>query len=137
MGIEARLALVSAAVVLELGCAAAPATSPTDVVGMTWHLESLQRAGGLMVAPPPGSFFLRFGEEGRLDVRADCNGCGGTYSLNGDRLAVGPLACTRAFCPSAPFDTQFVQLAEAATTVERHEEALVLRSAAGMLRFVP
>jgi hypothetical protein len=50
---------------------------------------------------------------------------------------VGTLACTRVFCPSAPFDTQFVQLAEAATTVERHEEALVLRSAAGMLRFVP
>ena len=133
---QARLAVVSA-VVFELGCAAAPATSPSDVVGMTWHLQSLQRAGQLAVTPPAGAFFLRFAEEGRLDVRADCNGCGGTYTLNGDRLAVGPLACTRAFCPSAPFDTQFVQLAEAATSVERHQEALVLRSPAGMLRLVP
>ena len=71
---------------------------------------ALQHAGAVVVSPPAGTFTLRFAEEGRLEVRADCNGCGGTYSLTGGRLSVSPLACTRAFCPSAPFDTEYVQL---------------------------
>jgi heat shock protein HslJ len=133
---KTRTAVVASAV-LALGCGGASMTGPSEVVGVTWHLQSLQRAGTVAVSPPAGSFFLLFADEGRVDVRADCNGCGGTYSLTGGRLSVSPLACTRAFCPSAPFDTQYVQLAEAATTVERHGDALVLRSAAGMLRFVP
>jgi heat shock protein HslJ len=112
-------------------------TGPSDVVGITWRLQSLQRVGTVAVSPPAGEFFLRFADDGRLDVRADCNGCGGTYSMTIGRVSVSPLACTRAFCPSSPFDTEYVRLAEAATTVERDGEALILRSSVGMLRFVP
>jgi hypothetical protein len=50
---------------------------------------------------------------------------------------VSPLACTRVFCPSAPFDTEYVRLAGAATTMERRDDVLILRSPAGVLRFVP
>ena len=133
---SARAAVVSAAV-LAAGCAETSTTGPSDVVGVIWHLQSLQHTGSLIVNPPAGTFSLRFADEARLEVRADCNGCGGTYRLTGGLLSVSPLACTRVFCPSAPFDTEFVQLAEAATTVERDGEALILRSPAGMLRFVP
>ena len=114
------------------------ATEPSDVLGTTWHLESLQRANaGGAVSPPGGSFTLHFRDDGRLEVRADCNGCGGSYSLDGGTLDVGLLACTRAFCPSAPFDTDYVTLLESATTVERDGDTLVLRGSAGVLRFVP
>ena len=131
-----RSAVVSAAV-FAMGCAGSSMTGPSDVVGVTWHLQTLQHAGMVGVTPPAGSFFLRFTDESRMEVRADCNGCGGTYRLTGGLLSVSPLACTRAFCTSAPFDTEYVQLAEAATTVERIGDALILRSTAGMLRFVP
>jgi heat shock protein HslJ len=133
---RSRAAVVSAAV-LAVGCAGAPLTGPSDVVGVTWRLQALQRSGSVSVSPPAGSFFLRFGDEGRVELRADCNVCSGTYTLAGARLILGPLACTRAFCPSAPFDTQYVQLAEVATSIERSGEALILRSPAGMLRFGP
>ena len=131
-----RSALVSAAV-LAMGCSGSTITGPSDVVGVTWQLKQLQRAGALAVTPPAGSFFLRFADQGRVDVRADCNACGGTYTLTGARLTLGPLACTRAFCPSSPFDTDYVQLAEAATAIERSGEVMILRSTAGMLRFTP
>ena len=134
---KVRSAVVSAAV-LAMGCGGSSSvTGPSDVVGVTWQLKQLQRAGAVVVSPPAGSFFLRFADAERVDVRADCNACGGSYSLTGARLTLGPLACTRAFCPSAPFDTDYVQLAEAATAVERSGEVLILRSTAGMLRFAP
>lgn len=132
---KTRLAVLSVSL-LALGCAAR-VTGPGAVTGVTWRLQSLQRADASVTAPPAGAFTLRFGEDGRLEVRADCNGCGGTYRLDGRALAVGPLACTRVFCPSAPFDTEYVRLAEAATTAEIADGALVLRSPAGVLRFVP
>jgi heat shock protein HslJ len=112
-------------------------TGPADVTGLTWRLQSLQRADASVVSPPAGTFTLRFAEEGRLEVRADCNGCGSTYALSGAALSVTPLACTRVFCPSAPFDTEYAQLVEAATTVERRDDVLILRSPAGVLRFIP
>ena len=111
-------------------------TGPGDVTGVTWRLQSLQRADRSVVTPPPGAFTLRFADGERLEVRADCNGCGATYRLRGDALTVTPLFCTRVFCPSAPFDTEYVQLVEAAATVERTEDLLILRSPAGVLRFV-
>ena len=111
-------------------------TGPGDVTGVTWRLQSLQRADRSVVNPPAGTFTLRFAAESRLEVRADCNGCGGTYRLSGAALSVSPVFCTRAFCPSAPFDTEYVQLVEAATTAESTDDTLILRSPAGVLRFV-
>jgi heat shock protein HslJ len=124
------LALASA------GCAV-KLTEPSEILGTTWHLESLQRANaGGEVRPPAGEFTLRFTDEGRLEVRADCNGCGGGYTLDRESLRVGPLACTRVFCPSAPFDTDYATLVESATIVQREGDTLVMRGPAGVLRFV-
>lgn len=133
--LKARVVVVSASL-FAFGCEETM-TGPPDVTGVSWRLQSLQRADGSVVLPPAATFTLRFAEEGRLEIRADCNGCGGTYRLTGAALSVSPLACTRVFCPSAPFDTEYVQLAGAATTMERRDDALVLWSPAGMLRFVP
>src|SRR5687768_1604961 len=108
---KARVAVVSAAF-LAFACGGTM-TGPADVTGVSWRLQSLQRADGSVVIPPPATFTLRFADQGRLEVRADCNGCGGAYQLTGEDLSVGTLACTRVFCPTAPFDTEYVQLAEA------------------------
>ena len=111
-------------------------TGPGDVTDVFWSLEFLQRADSAVMGPPrTGAFTVRFRDDGRLEVHADCNGCGGDYQLFGAALTVGPLACTRAFCPSAPLDTEFVSLIEAATRVEVTRDTLVLRSAAGLVRF--
>ena len=128
--------LAVAIAVSSLGCDDSVTGPIGDVKGATWRLESLQRTGSAPVSPPPGPFTLRFAEDGRLEVRADCNGCGSTFELAGSSLSVGVLACTRAFCPSAPFDTEYVTLVDEATTVERDGEALILRGPSGVLRFV-
>ena len=131
-----KAVVVVSASLFAFGCADS-VTGPDDVTGVSWRLQSLQQAGGSVVSPPAGTFTLRFTEEGRLNVQADCNGCTETYQLTDGALSVTPLLCTRLFCRSAPFDTEYVQLVDAATTVERNDDTLILRSPDGMLRFVP
>ncbi len=128
-----------AAAVLAVACgesATGPGPGPGEILGVPWRLDALQRGDGSVVAPPAGDFTLRFEADGRIAVRADCNSCGGHYELSETRLTTGPLACTRVFCPSAPFDTEYVRILESATSVEQSGDTLTLRSAAGALRFV-
>lgn len=137
LNVKTIAAALAVAIAVSAAACGESVTGPVgDVRGTTWRLESLQRAGAPAVTPPPGTFTLRFAEDGRLEVRADCNGCGSTFELAGSSLSVGVLACTRAFCPSAPFDTEYVTLVDEATTVERDGSALVLRGPSGVLRFV-
>ena len=75
--------------------------------GVTWKLESVERDGRPAVAvPDPDRYTLQLDPNGRLSVRADCNTCGGAYTLNDTSLTIGnALACTRAFCGTASLDT--------------------------------
>ena len=132
---RARTGAVAAAV-LAFGCGGT-VTGPSDVTGVTWRLQSLERADASVVTSPAGNFTLRFAEGSRLEVRADCNTCGGSYALAGSDLTVGALACTRAFCTtSAPFDTEYVTVLDAATRVEQSGGTLLVRGPSGVLRFV-
>lgn len=113
-----------------------------DVVGPSqlqgeWRLQSLRRADFSVVdIADPARFTARFGEDGRLSVRADCNSCGGTFALEGESLMAGPLACTRAFCPSAPLDTEYVGILDGRSSVDLEDDRLVIRSDRGTVTFV-
>jgi heat shock protein HslJ len=132
---KAAVVVVSASL-FAFGCGDS-VTGPDDLTGVSWKLQSLQQAGGSVVSPPAGTFTVRFTEEGRLEVAAGCNGCTGTYQLTDGALSVTPLLCTLRACPSSGFDAEYGQLLSAATTAERSDDVLTLRSPAGMLRFVP
>ena len=74
--------------------------------------------------------------DGRTAVGADCNRCNGPASVSGSRLIIGPaLACTRAFCQSAPFDGAFLRILTGETTATVVGDTLLLRSERGTLRF--
>jgi heat shock protein HslJ len=115
-------------------------TGPSNTSGPTlsgpWALVAQQPSGQPEATPPAGS---RFGFElvdSRATVTADCNRCSGTVTLDGDTLTMGPaLACTRAFCSSAPFDDTFLRLLADKSTASLDGDILTLRSERGMLRF--
>ena len=116
------------------GQTGAPAV--TSLQGV-WQLVSLQEAGGAVVpAPAPARFTAEFGADGRLGVRADCNRCQGAYEASPGTLAMNPLmACTLAYCQSAPLDTLYVSLLLDSTSWTVEDACLELRSARGALRF--
>ena len=82
----------------------------------------------------PERFTAEFGADGRVSLRADCNRCSGGYTATTGALAVGPMACTRAYCSSAPLDMTFTMLVGEATTWTAAKSSLELRGDSGVLR---
>ncbi len=112
------------------------ATAPSSGLLGSWQLVSLAPAGQepLGVAEPK-LFTVDFTADGRTSLRADCNRCSAAYEATSNGLAVGLMACTRAYCASAPLDTTFAALVGQATAWRTVDGGLELRSEAGVLRF--
>ena len=107
-----------------------------DQLAGTWNLQSLQTAGGVDQTSPAGATYTLTFADGRLSTRADCNTCGGAFSLSGQTLTAGPtLACTRAACPTMAFESTYERLLGGDSTVTLSDGTLALSSARGALRF--
>ena len=59
-----------------------PAYTTAQLEG-TWTLASMQRAGEAKQDRPFSATYTLTFNEGRLSTRADCNSCGGSYSVDG------------------------------------------------------
>ena len=107
-----------------------------DQLAGTWNLQSLQPAGDADQTTPAGASYTLTFADGRLSTRADCNMCGGAFSLSGQTLTAGPaLACTRAACPTMAFESTYMRLLGGDSTVTLSDGALVLSSVRGVLHF--
>jgi heat shock protein HslJ len=129
------LALAACGGVGELISREALKTAPEELTGK-WRLLSLQESGRPEVAiADPDLFTAEFGTDARVALKADCNRCGTGFTTSQERLFVGPMACTRAACSSAPLDTTYAGLVSDAETWSASGDRLELRSKAGVLRF--
>jgi heat shock protein HslJ len=108
-------------------------TGPSDIQGGVWRLESMEPATGAIFVPSdPSRFTVEFKADGTIGVRADCNQCGGSYTLAGNRLTVGPLACTLIACPTGE-GQQFAALIDGDTSVDADDDELEIESSDGSL----
>jgi heat shock protein HslJ len=144
-----RLSFVIAiAAATAIGCSEQNSTplSPSSATGSlaltaeqlsgTWGLSSIQPAGQSGQAKPAGAEYTVTFAGNQLSTRADCNVCNGAATLSDRTLTVGPLlACTRAACQTASFESSYTRLlaGESAATVTGN--TLVLSSDRGVLRF--
>jgi heat shock protein HslJ len=110
--------------------------SRSDIVGGSWELMSIQTGSAAPVAITTSlRYTAQFAEDGRVSVKSDCNSCGGSYSLNGSTLTIGPLACTKVFCGDTSLDSQFSGALDGTATVSGDGDELVIRSGDVTLRF--
>jgi len=89
--------------VFMLGCAQSGRPGPAPALGgTTWQLVRFQGSDDNEVAPERRDLYtIAFGAGGSLNVRFDCNRGRGTWkSPEASQLEFGPLALTRAMCPS-------------------------------------
>jgi heat shock protein HslJ len=108
-----------------------------DHISGTWTLQAIAPAGRPEQVAPAGATYTLTFADGRLSTRADCNTCGGSFSLSGQTLTAGPaLACTRAACPTMAFENEYTGLLAGDTTVTLEGRTLRLSSPRGALRFV-
>ena len=94
-------------------------TSPSDLLGGEWRLQSMRltSAAASFVPNDPRQFTVEFEADGAIGVRADCNSCGGTYSVSGSQLTVPGMACTLALC-ATPNGGEFANLIEGTSTLQ-------------------
>ena len=134
--------LVAASVVVMVAScdetATSPVTGPTNLVTTSpWKLQWIDRPGtGVVRAQDSDRFTLDFDGQGHVSVQADCNRCTGSYSLGVNQVTVGAMACTRAFCLTAPFDTDYVGVLSGDSAVVVSGATLELISSRGTLRFL-
>jgi heat shock protein HslJ len=99
----------------------------------SWQMVSLQKSGQARQPAPAGvPLTAEFASDGNLFLQADCNRCRAGYAVGTDgSLEIGPMACTRAYCSSAPLDTDFAGLLSSARQAEVSEHSLSVTSEAG------
>lgn len=123
------VALILASVVVLGGCATAPSEG-VALAGTHWAIMRID--GGAPVAPDKAT--LRFDED-RLGANVGCNGIGGEYRVEGNRLIAGPLMATRMFCEGPVWQQEEAvnALLSAAPELSRSGDTLRLTSGGHVL----
>jgi heat shock protein HslJ len=80
------------------------------ISGPTWQLiQFTDKEGETIAAEDRSKYTAAFRDDGRATVRIDCNRGGGSWKLGGwNGIELGPLALTRAACPS-PLTDRFAR----------------------------
>lgn len=92
--------------------------------GTSWTVTGFNNGRQAVVSPLPDTVLTLSFRDGRVSGDAGCNTFVGTYTLDGDRLAVGRLATTRKACPGKGVmeqERQYVAALEGVTawTIDR------------------
>jgi len=102
---------------------------PVAFEDVTWKLESFAYADGTSVTiENPEAFTALFTSDDRLHIQADCNVCNGSFASEDASIAVSLLACTKAYCSSAPLDTDYTSALQGATAIATRDGRLLLSS---------
>jgi heat shock protein HslJ len=89
---------------------AADSTLPSSVLDATWQWVSFTSPVEQITVDSPERYTIRFGRDGRVAVRADCNRGSTSYSVAAHRrIMLGPIVLTRMMCPPGSQDARFVK----------------------------
>ncbi len=111
-----------------------------DLVGQTWQwVQTVYGDNSIIVASDPSRYNLYFDPSGQVAVTLDCNGGGGSYSVDGSSLLFGTIVSTRMACPEDSQATDFSKdLAEVYSyAVEDGHLYLSMKLDAGVMEFAP
>jgi heat shock protein HslJ len=79
------------------------------LTGVVWQWQHTITNTDSVAPDDPSRYTIEFQSDGRVNVRADCNRGGGTYSVTDNRLTFGPIAVTLIGCPAGSLDSQFLR----------------------------
>ena len=118
--------------------AASDSTASMDVKDVTWQWVRLTTPVEQLDVDAPDRYTVRFGSDGRIALKADCNRGMGSYAVSADRrLTLKPIVLSRAMCPAGSLSDRFAKDVGRATSyfVKDGDLFLELPIDSGTLRF--
>jgi heat shock protein HslJ len=116
--------ILALAILLAAGGCVAKSSPPNAMLG-EWRFVEID--GDTPAVPAKAKLTV---EADRLSASAGCNGMGGPWRIEEDRLIAGPLAGTRMYCAGPVWDQEqaLAALLVAAPTIAYEDQRLVLKS---------
>jgi heat shock protein HslJ len=112
------------------------ASKPVDLSSNTWNLIGYNNGKEAFVSVIlDTTITASFGTDGKLSGLAGCNTYNADYTLDGEKISIGPAMTTRMFCAGEGVMEQemaYLQALEKAATYKIEGEALTLFDAAGL-----
>jgi heat shock protein HslJ len=115
------------------------AATGEGLVGPTWRLESITTGGSTEALPALDRTPTLTFDETTVALDTGCNGGSGSYTVDGDTLAFGPIATTLRLCedPAGTIETTIVAVLTGTTTFAIDDDgALTLTGGETTLRYV-
>ena len=102
--------LVAQIICLALASSASADGQPEagEITGVVWKWQQTRYNNDTQNVPSdPSQYTIEFKSDGKLNIRADCNRAGGTYSMEGKRITIEQTHSTMAMCPPGSLDQDF------------------------------
>jgi heat shock protein HslJ len=112
------------------------AAQSTDLAGSAWIVTGYNNGQQAVVSVMTGTeLTANFGADGNLSGNGGCNTYTASYTVDGNKISIGPAATTRMACEQAVMDQEQQYLAALATaaTYQMSGDKLELRTADGAL----
>ncbi|HKU90124.1 MAG TPA: META domain-containing protein [Steroidobacteraceae bacterium] len=115
------------------------ASAPTNLEGSSWRLVQIAISEGVTrPAIERSRYTIGFGKGGVLNVRFDCNRGRGSWTSSGPgNLEFGPLALTRALCPTGSLHDELVRQWPNVRTYTVKDGRLFLSTDGSTIEFEP
>jgi len=80
------------------------------IIGVDWKWEQSLYNNDQKTVPKDSSHYtITFNPDGTLNIRADCNRAGGSYSTNGKKILIQVTHSTMAMCPPDSLEKKFLK----------------------------
>ncbi len=114
-------------------------TDPESVLAKTWQWESTVTPVEKIEATDPERYTFLLKDDGKAQVRFDCNRGGGSYTISEGKLSFGPLMSTRMACPPDSQDGPYMRDLQRAVSffAENGKLYLELPADSGTMKFRP
>ena len=79
-----------------------------------WRWQSSESATGKMTVDKPENYQIEFAADGKILLKADCNGGGGSYTTEDNNISFARIFTTKMFCGEKSLDSRFLRGLESA-----------------------
>lgn len=107
-------------------------TAPESLENTSWQLVVIRGLNDSEFIPDnPRDYLLRFRLDSRLQIEADCNQAGATWTQQENDLTLTDLVSTRKFCPGVSLFNRYIMNLERVRSFRIRGKNLILQTGVG------